>query len=328
MLRFGLIGAGQLGKAHAESLAHLPQAALAAVVDVDPQATAELRERWAPNVAAINVNELLVSGEIDAVIVATPTPLHFQHAKAALETGKHVYCEMPMTRHLCEAEELTALAKESGKTLTVGHTLRGYHEYELIRQKTLDGAAGKPGTIRLGRRTPHPHRWYSNFESSGGVVLDSMIHEFDFLRWTFGPVKRVFCNGMKGRVNTETIDYALASLRMESGAIAHVESSWSHYGQFQLDVEVAGDKGVVQYANQETIPLLVSFIDPQKGTRHFFSESPVIKPAHFKIMEGFIAAVEGKGPNPVPPEDGLEALRIAFAALGSIETHRPVTLRG
>lgn len=326
MLQFGLIGAGVLGKAHAESLAHMPQAKLAAVADIDSKASQALCERWAKDAAVLDSQSLLDSTGIDAVIIATPTPFHYQQAIHALSAGKHVYLEIPMTRTLQDSESLAEAAQHSGRILTVGHTLRAYHEYETIRRKVGEGAIGKPGNIRLGRRTPHPRRWYSNPESSGSVVLDSMIHEFDFLRWCFGPVRRVFCQSLQGRMNVDTLDYALASLRLENGAIAHVESSWCHYGQYHLDAEVAGDKGFIQYSNQDTIPLMVSFIDPKESLRQYFSESPVIKPAHYKILEEFIAAIEGRGSNPIPPEEGLQALRIALAALESVRTHKPVAI--
>jgi len=321
MLRIGLIGAGNLGKAHAESIAHIPDVKLTAIADIDDQAIQALKEQWANDAAIMDANQIADSSEIDAVIIATPTPLHYQQAHRALSMKKHVYLEMPMTRQLKEAQDLTVQASESNKVLTVGHSLRGYQEYAMIKQRVADGAVGKPGMIRLGRRTPHPRSWYSNIESSGGVILDAMIHEFDFINWCFGPVERVFCRNLQ-----EGADYALASLKLKSGAIAHVESSWRHYGQFHLDVEVAGDKGLIQYDNQESIPMYVSLTDPEKGTRHFFTESPVIKPAHYKIMEGFLNAAQGKGDNPAPPEDALAALKIAHAALESVKTRQPVTL--
>ncbi len=326
MLRIGLIGAGNLGKAHAESIAHIPDVKLTAIADIDAQAIQTTKTQWANDAVAMDADQIADSSEIDVVVIATPTPLHYQQAHRALSMGKHVYLEIPITRQIKEAEDLTALASQSNTVLTIGHALRGYQEYAMIKQRVADGAVGNPGMIRLGRRTPHPRRWYSNPESSGGVILDAMIHEFDFLSWCFGPVERVFCNSLQGRMNTESIDYALASLKLKSGAIAHIESSWCHYGQFHLDVEVAGDKGLIQYDNQESIPMYVSLIDPEKGTRHFFTESPVIKPAHYKIMEGFLNAVRGEGENPAPPEDALTALKIAHAALESVKTRQPVTI--
>jgi len=270
-------------------------------------------------------SELIARDDVEAVVVATPTPFHFPHAREAVERGKHVFLELPMVRREEEGEELVALVKQKGVVLTVNHLQRFYQDYELIREKVREGAVGKPGMIRLGRRTPHPLKWYSNFESSGGVILDSMIHELDYLMWVFGPVKRVFCRSLHGRYSTERLDYALASLRLESGAIAHIESSWCHYGQFNLDVEIAGDKGLIRHDNQDSIPLKISYIDWEQKGRRYFSESPVILPAYYKVLDAFVKAIEGKGENPVPPEEGLRAVRLALAALRSAETNQPVS---
>jgi len=325
MIRLGLIGAGTMGKAHAESVAYIPEAQLIAVSDPNRQASGEL-SKLAGGIETRDAAGILEAGDIDAVIIASPTPFHFIQAKQAVEAGKHVYLEIPMVRRLTEGEELLRLVRENNVVLTVGHSQRGYYEYEAVKQKVAEGAVGKPGMIRLGRRTPHPRGWYSNSESSGGVILDSMIHELDFLSWTFGPVKRIFCQSLHGRFSTEALDYALASIRLQSGAVAHIESSWSHYGQFCLDIEVAGEDGLIQYDNQESIPLRLSLIEPATMSRKYVSESPVLAPACYKIMNGFIQAIEGKGSNPIPVEEGFQALRAALAAIESAETKQPVTV--
>ena len=324
MIRIGIIGAGTMGKAHAESLANLPDAALAAVADVDLEKAGQLAALYPP-AEACPAGRLVAMDAVDAVIVATPTALHFQHTRSALEQGKHVYVEMPFVRHLREGEELIDLAREKNLLLTVGHLLRYYPEYELIKQQVEKGDVGRPGMIRLGRRTPHPRRWYSNFESSGGVVLDAMCHEFDFLQWCFGPVHRVYCQGFHGRRSTETLDYALASLRLENGAVAHVESSWCHYGQFLLDVEIAGQRGLIRYSNQNAVPLELSLLDEATGGRRYLAESPVRFPAHFRLLKAFLEAVQGQGENPVSGEEGLSAVRIALAAIESCQKRRPIT---
>jgi UDP-N-acetylglucosamine 3-dehydrogenase len=323
-VKLGIIGAGTVGNGHAESIAHLDDVIVRAVSDPNPNAAEELTKRWAPSASILSQNELLESSDIDAVIISNPTIFHFQHAKKAIECGKHVYIEIPMVRHLHEGEALVELVKQSDRIVTVGHSLRFWGEYQTIKQKFDSGSVGKPVTIRMGRRTPHPQRWYSNFDSSGSVILDAMVHEFDYIRWCFGPVNRVFCKSLLGRMNTEKLDYALALLRLESGAIAHIESSWCHYGQFCQDVEITGDQGVIQFDNQYTNPILISFIDTKSASRHYFAESPVIQSGHYKLVKGFIEAIVANAPNPVTVEEGLQAVRLAHTAIESIKKKQPV----
>ncbi|MEW6237697.1 MAG: Gfo/Idh/MocA family oxidoreductase [Candidatus Omnitrophota bacterium] len=326
ILRIGVIGAGVMGAAHAESIARIPEAELRAVADPHSAKAKELAEKYRA-AALTDYLDLAHREDIDAVVVASPTPFHFFQARAAIEAGKPVYIEVPMTREREESDRLVELARERSVVVTAGHHHRAFLEMEEIRRQLQAGAVGKPGVIWLGRRTPHPQRWYSNFESSGGVAFDAMIHEFDFLLSCFGPVQRIFCQGMQGRCSTENMDYALAILRLESGAIAHIESSWSHYGQFLIDVEIAGDKGLIRYDNQESIPLKISMVDCASGARHYCNESPVSIPACMKTMQDFVKAARGEGSNPITAEEGRDAVRLAAAALESMKTKRPVTLR-
>lgn len=325
MVGIGIIGAGIMGQAHAESVSLLPNTKLVAVMDTDLLAVQAVINKYGGE-AVTSVDELAARTDIQIIIIATPTPFHYGHAKAALERGKHVFVEMPFVRHIHEGEELIQLAKQKNLIITVNHLMRRYKEYELIKQKVESGAVGKPGMIRLSRQTPHPKKWYSNFESSGGVALDAMCHEFDFLNWCFGGIQRIYCQGLHGRHDTGSMDYALASMRMQSGAVAHIESSWCHKGQYNLAVEVAGNEGLIHYKNQDAIPMELSLLSPETDGRSYFTESPVIYPAHYLVLKECFAAVNGNGENPVSGEDGLTAVRCALAAVDSIHSKKPVTL--
>lgn len=325
MINVGLIGAGNLGRTHALGMVRLPEIKIRCVADILRDRAEELANSVEAQAVA-DPMDLINRDDIDAVVIATPTAHHFDQAKATIEQGKHVFVEMPITRHLDEAEELLRLINGKDKVYTVGHSQRYYPEHQRIRQQVEQGAVGKPGMIRLGRRTPHPRNWYSDFDTSGGVIWDAMTHEFDYLQWVFGPVKRVFCKGLHGRRETSQLDYALASIRLQSGAIAHIESSWCHYGQFLLDVEVAGDNGLIQYQNQDAIPLHLSVIDLESGSRRYMSESPVIEPSHYKVLKAFFDAISGQASNPVPFAEAVNNIRVADACYQSITNQKPVEL--
>ncbi|MBI1389418.1 MAG: gfo/Idh/MocA family oxidoreductase [bacterium] len=323
MIRIGLIGAGNVGRAHAETFRHLPGVKLAAVADSHPANAKAVADAYKAD-ALTESQALIERDDIDVVVIASPTPFHAFQARNAAQAGKHVYLETPVARTLKDGREAVEAARQSGVVMTVGHTLRCYSEYEGMRARVQGGAIGTPGVIRLSRRTPHPRGWYANIAASGGAILDGMIHELDYLLWTFGPVERIYCRGLYGRRELDRLDYALAVLRMKSGAIAHVETSWCHYGQFCLDAEFAGDKGLIRYDNLGAVSLQISLIDFNSNGRSYFSESPIIKPAHFLMMEKFLAAVKGEGDNPAPAEEALEALALVEAAAKSMELNQAV----
>lgn len=325
MIGVGIIGAGVMGQAHAESVSILPNTQLLAVMDTDPAAAQAITSKFGGE-AVLSADALVSRNDIQVVIIATPTPFHFTHAKSALEHGKHIFVEIPFVRNVHEGEELIQLATENNLIISVDHLLRYYKEFALIKEKVEGGSAGKPGMIRLSRQTPHPKKWYSNFESSGGVVLDAMCHEFDFLHWCIGDVQRIFCRGMHGKTSTESMDYALATIRMKNGAIAHIESSWCHRGQYNLSAEVAGNEGLIHYKNKDSVPMELSLLSDDTEGRSYFTESPVIYPAQYLLFKEFIDAVNGEAKNPVSGEDGLAAVRCSLAAIESIQTNKPVTL--
>ncbi|MFH1742265.1 MAG: Gfo/Idh/MocA family oxidoreductase [bacterium] len=327
MINVGIIGAGMMGRVHAESLQRLDQGKLVLVADPSGAKLEAIQNAFGVE-GTRNSSQVIESPEIQAVIIATPTPLHFAWVSAALEAGKHVFCEIPLARETNQGEHLVRLAHEKGLVLTINHSMRGFYEFKTLHDRARDGTVGDLGVIRLSRRTPHPRNWYSEFEISGGVILDAMIHDLDFLLWTCGPVERVTCKGMCRSGDIRKLDYALAVVRHVSGAIAHVESSWCHYGQYAVEFEIAGDKGLMTYDNlDDSIPLRVSIIDVTQSGRKYATESPILDTAYMRLLRGFLCAVEGTGPNPVPPEEALASLKLALAAISSARSGAPVDLQ-
>ena len=97
MTGYGIIGCGYCGSIHAQSISRLPDARLAAVYDIDPDRTQQMARRWGARAAA-SMSELCADPAVDAVIVATPNHCHFAPALAALQQGRHVLCEKPVTQ--------------------------------------------------------------------------------------------------------------------------------------------------------------------------------------------------------------------------------------
>ena len=189
------------------------------------------------------------------------------------------------------------------------------------------GGLGTVGVVRTSRRSPFLtgcNDWYADWRASGGVLLDLVIHDFDFLRWTLGEVERVYARGVLGR-EYNRLDYALVTLRFEHGAIAHVEGHWGYPGAFNYRIEVAGSRALVTADSSETAPLELLGGPATPG------ESPDIvagKSPYQTELEHFVRCV-AKGEEPVvEARDAYEALRIGLAATESVLTGRPVTLGG
>jgi len=270
------------------------------------------------------------------VDVCCPTPWHVDYICAAAARGgelglRGLSTEKPMARTLADCQRMIAAAELADIPLFVAQVVRFFPEFALAKRQVDAGAVGKPAAIRT-RRGGHMPRawddWYGDFARSGGCVLDLIIHDFDWLRWTFGEVERVYARGL-GASKLPGYDYALVTLRFRSGAIGHVEGTWNDPGGFKVTLEIAGDEGLLEYNfNQPTgIPFrsAVSGGDEQRAAVAV-PESPTGMNPYEAELQHFLDSLEMGVPPSISPRDGMEAVRIALAALESIETGKPVTL--
>ncbi len=210
-LRIGIIGVGHLGALHAKMLADLPSVRLAGVYDLNAKRAESVAADYHTSAFA-DVKDLLQ--EVDAVTIATSTSAHFAAACRALEAGKHVFLEKPITETPAEAEQLCSLARHKGLTIQVGHIER-FNPAILA----LEGYEIKPMFVES-------HR-LAQFNPRGtdvAVVLDLMIHDIDIiLSFVQSPVTHVEANGVA--VVSDSVDIANARLQFDNGCVANVTAS-------------------------------------------------------------------------------------------------------
>ena len=215
-----------------------------------------------------------------------------------------------------------------------GHVLRFFPEYAAAKKLVDAGGVGRPAAIRTARLAGFPDlgprpNWYGDPAQSGGLVLDLILHDFDWLRWTFGPVSRVYAKGLYGRAEfVGRLDYALVTLRFQSGVVGHVTGSWAHPGGFRTTLEIAGDAGMIEHDSARSAPL-AAFLRTSDGRGGVaVPESPMAPSEDPYRLElaAFVSALENNETPPVTLQDAREATRIALAALESIETGNVVPL--
>ena len=327
MLRFALVGAGSIGKKHASCIRSIEGASIEAVVDTDLEAARALAGGEAKAFATLD--EALASGGIDAVDVCTPTPVHAPIAIAALEAGKHLLLEKPMARTLDECDAIIAAAQRAPGVAMVAHVLRFFPEYAAARDAVLAGKAGKPAVVRTSRGGKFPRgesSWYADIDQSGGVALDLIVHDFDWLLWCLGPATRVFARGMApGRPRGQ--DYALVTINFASGCIAHVEGTWMRPSGFETWFEIAGDGGLIDYSSRDSASLEVAVrAAPGEGEAVQIPESPLAESPYLAEIRHFVeCASTGQQPS-ITLQEARDAARIALAALESMDTGQPVTI--
>jgi predicted dehydrogenase len=210
-LRVAVVGAGYMGKFHAEKLASCAGAELAAVIDAD---AARAREIGARLGCAHGTGYRDWLGRIDAACIAVPTELHERVARDCLEAGVHVLVEKPLARTLEEADALLATARARSLVLQVGHLQRFNPAFQ-----ALAGQPGRPLFIDIERLAP-----FKNRGTDVDVILDLMIHDLDLvLALARSPIAEVSACGFQ--VLTDAIDIANARLEFADGCVASVSAS-------------------------------------------------------------------------------------------------------
>lgn len=321
MVRVAIVGGGNIARLHAACYDLMPDVKIVGFAEPLEAARQALAQRGArPTFERIEA--LLDATTPDLVDVCTPTPAHRPMVETALRSGaRHVLCEKPLARTVADARAMVELADARAATLYVGHVVRFWREFATIRRAVAAGEIGRPISARSIRAAGHPPApWFADFAQSGGVILDMIVHDFDFHRWCFGPVERVYARSATGRAPGRA-DFALAILRFASGTLVHVEGNWARGGGHTA-IEVVGTAGSMRCHLQANAPLTV---DPLEGESipDAWSSLPRIAGTDSPFFDELRHVVDcvATGATPlVGGLDGLRAVAIAEAALESART--------
>ncbi len=327
-MRVGIIGAGFMGAVHAASWQETP-AALAGIFAETPGEAARLAEKY--NARVYETFAALLD-DVDVVDVCAPTHLHYEFALQAAAARKHIICEKPLARTLAQARAMLQACDDAGVQLLVAHVVRFFPEYARAKQNVAQGKIGKPAVIRLARESYQPKKpvgnWFLDFEKSGGLALDLMIHDFDYARWLAGEVVSVFAKNILAANPDAPLDYGLAILKHADGALSHIVGAWAYPPpHFRTAIEIAGDAGLIEWKSADTAPLEF-FLHQRAGAAPDVGlpSSPLRENPYTTQLQEFYNALAHGAPPRVTAQDGLAALEIALAAIESAQTGKPVAL--
>lgn len=328
MLQVAMVGAGSIGQVHAHSLLHMEGAALCAVCDIREDAAQALA---APHQAKVfhDLPTLMADdlwSSVDVVLVCIPTYLHEQTVVLAAQAGKHVFCEKPLALTLASAEHMIRVCADHSVKLGVGHVVRFFPEYIEVKNKIAAGDIGEVGTVRTFRGGSFPHaweNWYGQEERSGGILVDLLIHDFDFIDALVAPIETLFARRLAAPLR-EQRDYALVVGRLQNGALLHMEATWAHVAGFRYGFEYAGAGGLLQFDSSKASPLTLSTRHQEGYGGVTVPESPLVKSPYQLELEAFLDAVRTDRQPPVTGQDALRALTLSLAARASAQTGEPV----
>ncbi|PPF52334.1 gfo/Idh/MocA family oxidoreductase [Clavibacter michiganensis] len=321
-LRIGLVGAGGISASH---LPHL--LALGAEVYVHSEVgAAEAVARHGGGTVVDTLDELL--DLVDVVDVVTPTWTHAAIVRRALEAGKDVISEKPLARTDADAQELVALAARLGRRLHPAHVVRFFPEYVRLKEAVDQGLLGDLAVLRFSRAGAFPTRtpWFADRALSGGIIMDQMIHDLDIARWVAGEVVRVSAVSTRAGDAEHPIEAAHVLLTHASGAISHVAGVWGPaHLRFTTEYTVTGTAGQLEHSSAVQRGYVADLADPGTGGELVPDTDPAEDPYYVELRE-FTRAFAGGAEPRVSAADGAAAVRIATAALESLDTGQPVDL--
>ncbi len=328
-MKVGIVGAGTMGDAHARGW----QATDATLVGVTAKTkSTALLLADAVNTRVFDSYEALLQN-VDIIDICTPTDLHKDMVLQAAAAGKHIICEKPIALNLEDAKEMIDACKKAQVRLFIAMVVRFFPQYRRAKEAVESGQVGELGVIRLKRVAYQPlgdEAWFTDESRSGGLLVDLMLHDFDYARWLAGPVKRVYAKSIRSQNPDAPSDYALVTLSFENNAKALIEGGWAYpAGSFRVGMDIAGEDGVIEW-NSDDSQTIKAFLKPSESegvARVGIPSSGTADPYTTEIKHAYDSIKHSK-PFLVTAEDGLEALRIALAAKESMKTGQAVTLGG
>ena len=332
MIQIGIIGAGRIGKVHAESITRFVKGAEVKAI-ADPYLTEETKA-WA-NAMGIaeaygDYHKILADPAIDIVLICSSTDTHSQISLEAIAAGKHVFCEKPIDHDVEKIKAVIAALKDSKVKYQVGFNRRFDHNFMAAREAVKSGKIGDLNILKITSRDPSAPP-VSYIKVSGGIFLDMTIHDFDMVRFMSGAeVEEVYAIGGvlvdPAIGEAGDIDTAIITMKLSNGALAVIDNCRRATYGYDQRVEAFGSLGQVAIGNDTDSTAVISNGEgvTAEKPKLFFLERYM--QAYVAEVSAFIDAVVNDKEVAVSAEDGLKPVLIGLAAKKSLAENRPVRI--
>ncbi|MBQ1093258.1 Gfo/Idh/MocA family oxidoreductase [Streptomyces sp. B93] len=328
-MRIGVIGTGRIGTFHARTLSRHRDVGSLILTDADPLRAQELANQLGET-AAPGVDEIFKWG-VDAVVITTATSAHAELIGRAARSGLPVFCEKPIALDLTGTLNAIAEVETAGTVLHMGFQRRFDTGYAGARDAVRAGRLGRLHTIRAVTSDQAPPE-AAYLPLSGGLYRDTLIHDFDVLRWLTGhEVVDVYATGSDAgpAVFREAgdIDTAAAVLTLDDGTLATATATRLNGAGYDVRMELAGELDQIVVGLDDRTPIASTEpTGPPAASKPWTGFLERFGPAYEAELHAFVEVVRGERANPCDGREALQALRVAEACDLSRREHRPVRL--
>jgi myo-inositol 2-dehydrogenase/D-chiro-inositol 1-dehydrogenase len=339
-LRVGLVGCGAIASyAHLRLLGHLPGTDLVAVADPVPEAR-ETAKRLTGVPVHERADDLLDRGDIDAVVICAPTPLHAELGIATAAAGKHFYLEKPIATNIEDARRVVEAAAGAGLATAIGFNRRFHPLYQQARDVLRAGRIGRVRAVAMAFCEPRPGEampaWMQRRATGGGVLLDLASHHIDSLRWLLDDELDEVAATLSGEDSEH--DEARLSLSMRDGA--ECQGFFSFRTGFADYLEFLGDRGTLRVDRfRPALALSIrrarrygigrSWIRPSAAVAAWRLQRPFrrVREVSFRrSLAAFVELARGGPQRGASLEDGLRCLEVVVRAEASGRDGRELPL--
>ena len=336
MMKFAVIGAGAIARrGHLPSLKEIRDVEVLAIVDTNENAAKRAAKKFNIKNYYKNIDPVLKDEEIEAVIIASPTPTHKDVAIKAAQAGKHLVIEKPLAASLSDGLKIKKAIKKSNIRATVVQNYRYYPSIIKARKIIRSGQLGGLTSVYGIAHTPFPNQWTRGtwLYYEPGVLLDFTPHVVDAILWiSKSKPKRVFAIGGDYTSFCKFINYAQISIDFHEKIVGTIDASWLT-GMFRFVMSFIGTSGRLEIDPRYNTLFRVSGIPtPLDDIRQFMTRMRVIpdilsgrffrvtKMVYDSFYRHLMSAFQQKKRMPVPIDEALETLAVLDGAYKSIKT--------
>ncbi|MEV5886207.1 Gfo/Idh/MocA family oxidoreductase [Streptomyces sp. NPDC052020] len=328
-MRIGVIGTGRIGTIHANTLSRHRDVGSLILTDADATRAQRLAQRLGET-AAPGLDDVFRWG-VDAVVIATATAAHAELIARAARSGLPVFCEKPIALDLPGTLRALAEVEAAGTVLQMGFQRRFDAGYAGAREALRCGRLGRLHTVRAltSDREPPPAAY---LPVSGGLYRDTLIHDFDILRWVTGQeVVDVYAAGSDAGPPVfraaGDVDTGAALLTLADGTLATATATRLNGAGYDVRMELAGELDQIVVGLDDRTPIASTEpAGPPAADKPWTGFVDRFGPAYEAELSAFVEVVRGERPNPCDGREALQALRIAEACELSRRERRPVRL--
>ena len=332
MINFALLGAGRIGKMHAKIIYDHPSANLKYVFDLNKKFSRTIAKKYKCSISR-TVDEAINASDIQAVLIASPTPTHTDFITKSAKAGKAIFCEKPIDLNIKKVNQCWNKIKKFNVPIQIGFNRRFDPGHNLVQKSLRSGKIGKLEMIVITSRDPAPPP-LSYLKESGGIFRDCSIHDFDLARFILkdDPIVEVYANASrqvsKDFIKVNDYDTTMCILKSKKGVLIHINNSRRAVYGYDQRLEIFGSKGMlisdnIAKSNVQNFDIKESFA--KKPIHHFFIER--YEEAYRIQFDEFVKSVKNKYKPKVSFDDGKKALIIANFATESVKNNKLLKIK-